>query len=307
MEEIKKLYEEVYSLPLPILASEIDFDIEIYDPVLVAADIVGCVQTFLSNRGKLDPQRIGTLKTRVSAINSGIDEVPEKAKEFFLKHKELGELVLKELKVDIKTEPLEINELIEKYYKDQAILSGSEMLFKHEDALNIIVECEISSAIIIGLNFWQIRGEHIVEINSTVWGDISEGGEASERTTQAALMLIGRQLPDEADYVSFVLRDSKEGESLFMDLVNPKKQLYYAIKVFLRGKYSVKDFCSNFERIYNLELDKSTLTKDEKKALGNLFDKVVYFSPVESEYEGHLDGDDIYLAVKEAASILNIV
>lgn len=222
MEEIKKLYKEVYSLPLPMSPGAMDFEIDGHAPQLIDADIVGCVQTFIANKGKLDQKRIEILKTLVSAINSGIDEVPEEAKEYFLKHKELGELVLKELKLDIKTEPLEINELIEKNYKHRAILSGSEMLFKHEDALNIIVECEISSAVIIGLNFWQTRGDHIVEVNSTAWGNISQGEEASERTTQAALMLIGRQLPDDADYVSFVLRDSKIGESLFKDLANPK-------------------------------------------------------------------------------------
>jgi hypothetical protein len=94
-----------------------------------------------------------------------------------------------------------------------------------------------------------------------------------------------------------------------MDKMSEKDQLYWAIKAFLKGQYPVKEFCSNFERIYNLELDKKVLTDTEKQAFDELFNTVVYDSPFPEErknYAGHKDEQDIQKAVEKAAKELSL-
>jgi hypothetical protein len=60
---------------------------------------------------------------------------------------------------------------------------------------------------------------------------------------------------------------------------NSLEQLRQLIKRAKLGALPIKDFCEQFERIYNLELDKNTVPAVELKLLSALFDKVVWFSP----------------------------
>lgn len=94
-----------------------------------------------------------------------------------------------------------------------------------------------------------------------------------------------------------------------MDKMSEKDQLYWAIKAFLKGEYQVKEFCSNFERIYNLELDKISLTDNEKQAFEVLFNVVVYYSPFPKDrknYSGYKDEEEIQKAVEKTAKELNL-
>ena len=43
-----------------------------------------------------------------------------------------------------------------------------------------------------------------------------------------------------------------------------KEQLWYLINGVLSGTYDIKTFCSEFTRIYNLEVDYEELSKQEK-------------------------------------------
>ena len=94
-----------------------------------------------------------------------------------------------------------------------------------------------------------------------------------------------------------------------MDKMSEKDQLYWAIKAFLKGEYQVKEFCSNFERIYNLELDKKVLTDNEKQTFEELFNTVVYYSQFPEDrknYSGYKDEQDIQKAVEKAAKELSL-
>lgn len=91
--------------------------------------------------------------------------------------------------------------------------------------------------------------------------------------------------------------------------MNKQEELYYLIRAFLKNEYKIKDFCSNFERIYNLELDKKTLSNKESRVFKLLFDKVAYYSPIPEDrknWPGFVDEDSIHKAITEAAKALDI-
>jgi hypothetical protein len=45
----------------------------------------------------------------------------------------------------------------------------------------------------------------------------------------------------------------------------------------------IGEFCSRYETVFNLELDKSSLSDSELRPLAALFEKVVWFSPFPDE------------------------
>ena len=69
------------------------------------------------------------------------------------------------------------------------------------------------------------------------------------------------------------------GEVIFTE----KEQLYYLINGVLDGSYQVKIFCSEFTRIYNLEVDYEELSKQEKLELGDLCEMAERFSDDKEE------------------------
>jgi hypothetical protein len=102
------------------------------------------------------------------------------------------------------------NKLIEKKFKDKIVrIEAGEFLFKYKDALDVIEEINRIKAIILGLDFWKEVDDGIMEINSTAWDDINSGPDASSDTVREARKLLKNQLPDNADYVSFVLTEPK--------------------------------------------------------------------------------------------------
>ena len=54
--------------------------------------------------------------------------------------------------------------------------------------------------------------------------------------------------------------------------------LWYLIYGLFVGSYSIKTFCSEFTRIYNLEIDYGDLTNDENKEFGDLCEMAGRFS-----------------------------
>lgn len=69
------------------------------------------------------------------------------------------------------------------------------------------------------------------------------------------------------------------GEVIFTE----KEQLYYLINGVLDGSYQVKIFCSEFTRIYDLEVDYEQLSELENKEFGDLCEMVGRFSADEEE------------------------
>lgn len=104
-----------------------------------------------------------------------------------------------------------IDELIQEKFKKQIVtVKAGELLFKHTDVLKVIDELERLHAVILGLDFWQQCDDgDVMEINSTNWASINIGKNASKDTIEAARELLKDDLPDDADYASFVLRDQE--------------------------------------------------------------------------------------------------
>jgi hypothetical protein len=91
------------------------------------------------------------------------------------------------------------------------------------------------------------------------------------------------------------------------DLATARKRLHDLVRRLREKKLSVRSFCSQFEHIYNLELDKAELSDAEAQAFAALFDKVVWYSPYEDERKeipNYLGDDEIIQAVRDAETIL---
>ena len=88
---------------------------------------------------------------------------------------------------------------------------------------------------------------------------------------------------------------------------SPKTRLENLISLYRGGKVSAEHFCAAFEQVYNLELDKTTLTETEAKAFEYVFNKVVWYSPFAEEREqipNYLGEEDISKAVEVAVQML---
>jgi len=62
-----------------------------------------------------------------------------------------------------------------------------------------------------------------------------------------------------------------------------KRKLYWLINHYLADKISAEDFTSEYDRVYNIELDKDTLSHKEHDAFRNLSPIVGRFSPFEED------------------------
>jgi hypothetical protein len=81
------------------------------------------------------------------------------------------------------------------------------------------------------------------------------------------------------------------------------------VELLLGESISVKHFCDAFETIYNLELDRSTLTPTEALAFAEIFDRVVWYSPFPEEratIPSYLGEDQIKQTVTKAAVALGL-
>lgn len=83
---------------------------------------------------------------------------------------------------------------------------------------------------------------------------------------------------------------------------SPEKlqQLHGLIAGAVSRELPLNEFCEKFEKIYNLELDKGTVSPPELARLEALFNKVVWFSPFPEERKeipNYLGEDDIRQAL----------
>ena len=65
--------------------------------------------------------------------------------------------------------------------------------------------------------------------------------------------------------------------------ITENEQLYYLINGVLDGSYQVKTFCSEFTRVYDLEVDYGPLSELENKEFGDLCEMAGRFSDDEEE------------------------
>ena len=88
---------------------------------------------------------------------------------------------------------------------------------------------------------------------------------------------------------------------------NAAKRLKQIIELVLAGKMDIGDFCEEFERIYNFELEKANLSEKEQQVFETLFNRVVYYSPFAGEREkipNYLGEDEIIESAKVAQNEL---
>jgi len=80
----------------------------------------------------------------------------------------------------------------------------------------------------------------------------------------------------------------------------PKQRLYCLLEQLAEGSISVEQFTGAFETTYNLDLDKRELDEVEAPAFAELFDKVVWYSPIPEDLANvpNYLGDD---AIRAAA------
>lgn len=87
----------------------------------------------------------------------------------------------------------------------------------------------------------------------------------------------------------------------------PRLRLHRLVQEFRAKTLDTKTFCEQFERTYNLELDKTSLSGREATAFGQLFEEVVWYSPFHedrAEYPGYRTEFDIARAAENAAQQL---
>lgn len=106
---------------------------------------------------------------------------------------------------------MRIEEVIFKKFRNKIVVYNAnnkdEMLFKPDDALDIIDELERLHAIILGLDLWMYKNGTYKEVNSTSWDNINSVKNASEKTIKAARDLIKKNLLRNEEYISFVLEE----------------------------------------------------------------------------------------------------
>jgi hypothetical protein len=74
-----------------------------------------------------------------------------------------------------------------------------------------------------------------------------------------------------------------------------KESLWYLINELIKGSYTVKTFCSEFTRIYDLEIDYDDLSKEENYLFGELCEMSGRFSDDDDE----LNIPNMYFSEKE--------
>jgi hypothetical protein len=82
----------------------------------------------------------------------------------------------------------------------------SELLFTREVAFEIIEACAKKGILILGMDFYMCDGQDYRELLSSAdFSDLKAKPDAVAQAVRSAKKLIAEGLPDEADFVSFVL------------------------------------------------------------------------------------------------------
>jgi hypothetical protein len=99
---------------------------------------------------------------------------------------------------------------LESVFKSQASFSDtSELLFTHRVALEIIENCVKKGVLILGMDFYVQDGHDYQELlNSADFSDLKAKPDAVHQSGMSAKKLIAQGLPENADFVSFVLDDA---------------------------------------------------------------------------------------------------
>jgi hypothetical protein len=88
-----------------------------------------------------------------------------------------------------------------------------------------------------------------------------------------------------------------------------RDKLYWLMNLLLTDHHDAGTFCKEFERAYNFEVDKITLSDPERKAFAALFERVVWYSPYPDERKivpKYQSGAQIREAVRDTRRALDL-
>ena len=99
---------------------------------------------------------------------------------------------------------------VESAFKSQVSFSdSSELLFTHRVALEIIENCAKKGILILGMDFYVRDGHDYKELSrSADFSDLKAKPDAVHQAVMSAKKLIAEGLPEDADFISFVLDDT---------------------------------------------------------------------------------------------------
>ena len=97
---------------------------------------------------------------------------------------------------------------IEELFRERGVLSGRELLVDWKTALEIVETCRELGVGILGLDFYRNDESGITEVDcrGADFSDFFRLPDGFQLSVAAALRLLSNELPDNADYVSFVLK-----------------------------------------------------------------------------------------------------
>ena len=105
-------------------------------------------------------------------------------------------------------------EALKEQYRSKGRLVGGELLLRHPEALRFIEDCRARGVTILGMDFFEERGAHVVaHTNTADYSALSRHPHAFERIAHKARALIKDGLPgipgvvERTDWVTFVLAE----------------------------------------------------------------------------------------------------
>lgn len=83
---------------------------------------------------------------------------------------------------------------------------GNELRLRHADALRFVDDAERLGAVILGMDFYYDRGDYTVEtLGPADYSELADHPDAVRASAAAARALLRPGLPDDTDWVSFVI------------------------------------------------------------------------------------------------------
>ncbi len=82
----------------------------------------------------------------------------------------------------------------------------------------------------------------------------------------------------------------------------PRERLIWLMALLLGKGLSVDDFCAEYERTWNFQLNEERLSQSESELLKRVFDTVVWYTPVVEDrknYPGFKSESEVFTVVAE--------
>ena len=82
----------------------------------------------------------------------------------------------------------------------------------------------------------------------------------------------------------------------------PRERLVWLMNLLLGKRMSIDDFCAEYERTWNFQLNEESLSQSESELLKRVFDTVVWYTPVAEDrknYPGFQSESDVFTVVTE--------